>query len=223
MPTSRRATSACHRRRTKPRNRRRRSACHRERWGRRTRWGGEARLRRTWAATSGRPRHPAVHDVGEAAVQPALERGVVAPAVDVLVDDVRAVAGQARELLAEALVHALHQLRMAAVPQLAFARDRAGDAIARGLHDVFVHGLSVERRKVAMPVDGGARRRHVRSLPARPLPAKPVPPGRRGRRGPAFRLRDVRRSSRDASARACPGASRGRPGCASRRAIPRPA
>lgn len=78
-------------------------------------------------------------------MQPAFTCPVVALAVHVFVQNVGVVPVQPPHLLFQSLAGVLHQLTVAALPQVPVAFDGASDPAAHRLHDVLVAGVTVER------------------------------------------------------------------------------
>lgn len=92
-------------------------------------------------------------------MQPCLARGLVVPAVHVLVKHMRVIASESDNLLLQPAASLNHQLLVATVPQLTAMRYGARDATARRLDGVVPYLLGIDGRQLAMPVYDSARAR----------------------------------------------------------------
>lgn len=86
-------------------------------------------------------------------MQPGLALGVVAAAVDRFVENVGVMSAEPGHLLAEPTPGLGHQIAIALVPEVVSMSEGPGDAVAGRFERVLAHGLGVERREIAVPVD----------------------------------------------------------------------
>jgi hypothetical protein len=94
---------------------------------------------------------PSIEHIAEATVQPAFAGCVIAAAVDVLVECVRAVAAEPPACLFQTLA-CVPSTFVAAVPEFAMPLNRARPPVARGFDHVLVHHFTIDRRVFLMPV-----------------------------------------------------------------------
>ena len=89
-------------------------------------------------------------------MQPGFSGGCIVPAVDGFIEHVRAIAAEPGHLLRQPLSGLGHQVLAAALPQLIAMSHGSWHAFACSFEDMLAHRLRIERRQLAMPIDGTA-------------------------------------------------------------------
>jgi hypothetical protein len=85
-------------------------------------------------------------------VKPAFATCVVAPAVDVFVQDMRVVPPETRNFLLQTMLCVLHERGVATMPALAVPLDRSVYAVAHGLDRILLYHFAVKWWEFLMPV-----------------------------------------------------------------------
>src|SRR5690349_17563145 len=92
-----------------------------------------------------------IENIGEASVQPRVAADVVVVRVHRFAEHVRAIAAKPGDFLREPPLRRVHELGVAAVPQVVTMGERAGNTSAHGFNDMFAQQFGGDRRQFAVP------------------------------------------------------------------------